>query len=79
MRGGRRAAGRPEDEPELTLFGSFDGLDDLQRIDFYEHVAGTGRAAGVQSAVRVVVRAGCTGGAGGVAGAKAKVCGPSAE
>ena len=35
----RRTAGRPEDEPELTLFDSFDGLDDLQQIEFYEHDA----------------------------------------
>ena len=35
----RRTAERPEDEPELTLFDSFDGLDDLQQIEFYEHDA----------------------------------------
>ena len=35
----RRAAERSEDEPELTLFDSFDGLDDLQQIEFYEHDA----------------------------------------
>ena len=35
----RRTADRPEDEPELTLFDSFDGLDDLQQIEFYEHDA----------------------------------------
>ncbi len=35
----RRTAQRPEDEPELTLFDSFDGLDDLQQIEFYEHDA----------------------------------------
>ncbi len=35
----RRTAERPEDEPEFTLFDSFDGLDDLQQIEFYEHDA----------------------------------------
>lgn len=35
----RRTAERPDDEPELTLFDSFDGLDDLQQIEFYEHDA----------------------------------------
>lgn len=35
----RRTASRPEDEPELTLFDSFDGLDDLQQVEFYEHDA----------------------------------------
>ena len=35
----RRTAARPGDEPELTLFDSFDGLDDLQQIEFYEHDA----------------------------------------
>lgn len=35
----RRTAERREDEPELTLFDSFDGLDDLQQIEFYEHDA----------------------------------------
>jgi adenine-specific DNA-methyltransferase len=35
----RRTAERPEEEPELTLFDSFDGLDDLQQIEFYEHDA----------------------------------------
>jgi adenine-specific DNA-methyltransferase len=35
----RRTAERPEDEPELTLFDTFDGLDDLQQIEFYEHDA----------------------------------------
>ncbi len=35
----RRTAERPEDEPELTLFDSFDGLDDWQRIEFYQHPA----------------------------------------
>ncbi|MER7251704.1 site-specific DNA-methyltransferase [Kribbella sp. NPDC000426] len=35
----RRTAERVEDEPELTLFDMFDGLDDLQQIEFYEHDA----------------------------------------
>lgn len=35
----RRTASQPEDEPEFTLFDSFDGLDDLQQIEFYEHDA----------------------------------------
>jgi len=35
----RRTAERPEDEPELTLFESFDGLDDLDLVDFYGHEA----------------------------------------
>src|SRR5687767_13702139 len=35
----RRTADRPEDEPELTLFESFDGLDDLDLVDFYQHEA----------------------------------------
>lgn len=35
----RRTAARPGEEPELTLFDSFDGLDDLQQIEFYEHDA----------------------------------------
>ena len=35
----RRTAARPEEEPELTLFDSFDGLDDLQQVEFYEHDA----------------------------------------
>lgn len=35
----RRTAERSEEEPELTLFDSFDGLDDLQQIEFYEHDA----------------------------------------
>jgi len=33
----RRTAARPEDEPELTLFDSFDGLDELDLVDFYSH------------------------------------------
>ncbi|MDH6462750.1 adenine-specific DNA-methyltransferase [Micromonospora sp. A200] len=35
----RRTAGRPEDEPELTLFDTFDGLDELDQVDFYKHNA----------------------------------------
>jgi adenine-specific DNA-methyltransferase len=35
----RRTAKRPEDEPELTLFDTFDGLDDLSLVEFYEHHA----------------------------------------
>ena len=35
----RRTAERPEDEPELTLFDSFDGLGGLDQVDFYKHGA----------------------------------------
>ncbi len=35
----RRTAARPEEEPELTLFESFDGLDEMQSVDFYQHAA----------------------------------------
>jgi adenine-specific DNA-methyltransferase len=35
----RETAARPEDEPELTLFESFDGLDELDLVEFYEHDA----------------------------------------
>jgi adenine-specific DNA-methyltransferase len=35
----RRTAGRSEDEPELTLFESFDGLGGLDQVDFYKHDA----------------------------------------
>src|SRR5918997_5456740 len=35
----RRTAERPEDEPELTLFESFDGLGELDLVDFYSHEA----------------------------------------
>jgi adenine-specific DNA-methyltransferase len=35
----RRTAKRPEDEPELTLFDSFDGLGELDLVDFYQHQA----------------------------------------
>jgi adenine-specific DNA-methyltransferase len=33
----RRTAERPEDEPELTLFDDFNGLEFEQEISFYEH------------------------------------------
>ncbi|GAA1117237.1 site-specific DNA-methyltransferase [Nocardiopsis metallicus] len=35
----RRTAERPEEEPELTLFDDFDGLDELDQVDFYRHTA----------------------------------------
>ncbi len=35
----RRTAASPEDEPELTLFESFDGLGALDQVDFYKHDA----------------------------------------
>lgn len=35
----RRTAARPEDEPELTLFDNFDGLPELDLVDFYHHEA----------------------------------------
>jgi adenine-specific DNA-methyltransferase len=35
----RRTAERPEDEPELSLFDSFDGLDELSQLEFYQHPA----------------------------------------
>jgi adenine-specific DNA-methyltransferase len=35
----RRTAARPEDEPELTLFDAFDGLSELDLVDFYRHQA----------------------------------------
>lgn len=35
----RATAARPEDEPELRLFETFDGLDGLESIEFYEHEA----------------------------------------
>jgi adenine-specific DNA-methyltransferase len=35
----RRTAEKPEDEPELTLFESFDGLPELDLVDFYQHEA----------------------------------------
>lgn len=35
----RDTAMHPEEEPELTLFDTFDGLDDLDLVDFYRHQA----------------------------------------
>ncbi len=35
----RRTASQAEDEPELTLFDSFDGLEELDLVDFYKHQA----------------------------------------
>ena len=35
----RRTASRPEDEPELTLFDTFDGLDELDLVEYYQHDA----------------------------------------
>ena len=35
----RRTASKPEDEPELTLFEAFDGLDGMESIEFYRHTA----------------------------------------
>jgi len=35
----RRTADRPEDEPELSLFDDFDGLDELSQVEFYRHAA----------------------------------------
>jgi adenine-specific DNA-methyltransferase len=35
----RRTAIREEDEPELTLFDVFDGLGELDLVDFYQHRA----------------------------------------
>ncbi|WP_416903457.1 site-specific DNA-methyltransferase [Micromonospora echinospora] len=35
----RRTAGQPEEEPELTLFDAFDGLPELDLVDFYQHEA----------------------------------------
>jgi len=35
----RQTAAQPEDAPELTLFDSFDGLGDLDIVDFYQHQA----------------------------------------
>ncbi len=35
----RATATKPVDEPELTLFDSFDGLDELDIVDFYKHDA----------------------------------------
>ncbi|WP_424535520.1 site-specific DNA-methyltransferase [Sphaerisporangium viridialbum] len=35
----RRTAERPAEEPELTLFDTFDGLDGMDLIEFYQHEA----------------------------------------
>ena len=35
----RNTAAQPKDEPELTLFDTFDGLCDLDLVDFYRHQA----------------------------------------
>lgn len=35
----RRAASRIIDQPQLALFDTFDGLDDLELVDFYHHQA----------------------------------------
>jgi adenine-specific DNA-methyltransferase len=35
----RDTAKRAEDEPEMTLFDTFDGLDELDLVDFYRHQA----------------------------------------
>ncbi|MHB1927919.1 MAG: DNA methyltransferase [Acidimicrobiales bacterium] len=35
----RNTAALPEDEPELTLFDTFDGLGELDLVDFYRHEA----------------------------------------
>lgn len=35
----RRTAAKPEDEPELLLFDTFDGLDEMESVDFYKHDA----------------------------------------
>jgi adenine-specific DNA-methyltransferase len=35
----RETAARPEEEPELTLFDDFDGLPELDLVEFYEHDA----------------------------------------
>jgi adenine-specific DNA-methyltransferase len=35
----RQTATSAEDEPELTLFETFDGLDELDLVEFYEHDA----------------------------------------
>jgi adenine-specific DNA-methyltransferase len=35
----RDTAARPEDEPELMLFESFDGLGEMELVDFYNHGA----------------------------------------
>lgn len=35
----RRTASSETDEPELTLFDDFDGLDPMDKVDFYSHAA----------------------------------------
>ena len=35
----RQTAARPQDEPELSLFDTFDGLPELDLVDFYQHQA----------------------------------------
>jgi adenine-specific DNA-methyltransferase len=35
----RRASARPDTEPELSLFDTFDGLDGMQSVEFYKHAA----------------------------------------
>jgi adenine-specific DNA-methyltransferase len=35
----RRTAARPQDEPELTLFDNFDGVEGWQTIEYYKHPA----------------------------------------
>ena len=35
----RTTAERPENDPELSLFESFDGLSELDQVDFYKHDA----------------------------------------
>ena len=35
----RRTSAKPEDEPELTLFDTFDGLNELDIVDYYKHDA----------------------------------------
>ncbi len=35
----RRRTARPEAEPELSLFDTFDGLEGLQSVEFYKHAA----------------------------------------
>ncbi|MEX2374046.1 MAG: site-specific DNA-methyltransferase [Dehalococcoidia bacterium] len=35
----RRTAERADDEPEFTLFDTFDGLDELDAVEFYKHHA----------------------------------------
>ena len=35
----RRTAVQPEDEPELTLFDTFDGLKEWESVEYYKHAA----------------------------------------